>query len=154
MRVLKRSKCPRQHVQIVRVAHARYVPAVGEEARRHVLAECQRGVAFNGDVVVVVNPAQVRKPQVPRQRRRFARDAFHHAAVSAKRVHVEVEKLEPRLVVSRGQPLPRDRHPDARRDALSERAGGGFHARRPPVLGMSRAAAVQLPERLERFQRH
>ncbi len=37
----------RQHFLIVGVAHARDVPAVADEARRDVVAERERGVAFD-----------------------------------------------------------------------------------------------------------
>ncbi len=59
----------------------------------------------------------------------FAGDAFHHAAISAKRVDVEVEKiLEPWAVVTRGQPLPGNGHAYAGGDALAERSCGGLHS--------------------------
>ena len=64
LNVLK-ARC--EHLQIVGVADARDVPAVADEARGHVFAEGQRGVAFDGDVVVVVDPAQVRELEMAGQ---------------------------------------------------------------------------------------
>src|SRR5205807_4594486 len=52
------------HLQVVGVADARHVPAVAQEARRHVVAERQRGGALDGDVVVVLDPAEVAQLQV------------------------------------------------------------------------------------------
>jgi hypothetical protein len=46
---------------------AQHVPAVRLEALLHVLAERQRGVALDRDVVVVVGEDQVAQPEVPRQ---------------------------------------------------------------------------------------
>src|SRR5207248_10658209 len=44
---------PAEHAEVVGIADARDVPAVGDEARRHVLAEGNVGVALDADVVVV-----------------------------------------------------------------------------------------------------
>ena len=118
--VLKRPERTGQHIQIVCIADTRHVPAVADETRGHVLGEGQVSVAFDRDVVVVVNPAKIRKLQVAGERGSFARDAFHHAAVSAQRVNIEVEQiLEAGTVVARSQPLPGNGHADARRYALS-----------------------------------
>ena len=51
------------------------------------------------------------------------------------------------------EPLARDRHADARREALAERARGRLDARRPPVLGVTRAAAIELAELLDVVER-
>ena len=80
---LKVFEARREHLLIVGVADAEDVPAVAEEARGHVFAEGQRGVALDGDVVVVVDPAEVGELEVPGQGRGLAADAFHHAAVAA-----------------------------------------------------------------------
>ena len=68
-------------------------------------------------------------------------------------VDVVVEQLEARLVEVRGQPALGDRHADAVAAALAQRAGGGFDAGGFAVLGMARAAAVQLAELLDLVQR-
>ena len=92
------AKSASEHFLIVGVADARDVPAVADEARGDILAECQRGVAFDGDVVVVVDPAEIGEPQVTRERGSFAADAFHHAAVAGQRVDVVVDHLEARPI--------------------------------------------------------
>ena len=94
--LLERLERALEHLQVVGVADARDVPAVADEARGHVLAERQRRVALDGDVVVVVDPAEVGELQVAGQRRGLAGDAFHHAAVAAQGVDVVVEQLETR----------------------------------------------------------
>ena len=92
----KCAKRPRQHLSIVGIAHPQHVPAIAQEPRSHVFTERQRSIAFNGDVVVVVDPAEIGELQVSRHRRRFAADAFHHAAIAGQRVNVEVHHLESR----------------------------------------------------------
>ena len=152
-RVRERRQRPRQHVQIVGVADARHVPAVGDEPRRHVVAERERRRAFDGDVIVVVDPAQIAEPQVSGERRRFGRHALHHAAVAAERVHVVVEELEARPVEVRGLPAGRDRHADTRRDTLPERTRRRLDARRPAILRMAGTLAVELPKPLDVVER-
>ncbi len=49
-----------ERLGVVRVGDPHDVPAVGQEPCAHVLGEGQRGVALDRDVVVVVDPAQVR----------------------------------------------------------------------------------------------
>src|SRR5437868_6476297 len=53
-----------EHLEVVGIAHPSDVPSVGHEASRDVVAESERGVAFNADVIVVVNPAEVRELQM------------------------------------------------------------------------------------------
>ena len=47
----------RQPLRVVGVADALHVPAIGEEARRDVVAERQIRMSFDGDAVAVVDPA-------------------------------------------------------------------------------------------------
>src|SRR5262245_58168156 len=69
VRALERRECALEHVEVVGIADADDVPAVREEAARDVVAERQLRVAFDRDVVVVVDPAQVRDAQVAGERR-------------------------------------------------------------------------------------
>ena len=66
-RVLERAERALEHREVVGVADPRHVPPVADEPRRHVVAERERGVAFDGDVVVVVDPAQVAERQMAGQ---------------------------------------------------------------------------------------
>ena len=59
---LKCSERPSEHFQIVRIAHPCHIPSVTDEAGGHVLGKSQSGVAFDGDVVVVVDPAEIGEP--------------------------------------------------------------------------------------------
>src|SRR5882724_11009033 len=51
-------------VEIVGIAYASHVPSVSQKPPRHVFGERDIGLAFDGDVVVVVDPAEVVELQV------------------------------------------------------------------------------------------
>ena len=87
-------------LQIIGIADAQHVPMVSEEAGRDILGEGDAGLAFDGDVIVVVDPAQIVEGEMAGQRRRLRADAFHHVAVAANRIDVVVEDLEAWLVVT------------------------------------------------------
>ncbi len=63
----KSLECPLDLIHVIGVADAQHVPLVSKEARRHILGEGDIGVAFDGDVVVVENPAEVVEAQVARE---------------------------------------------------------------------------------------
>src|SRR5262249_27891496 len=63
-------------IEVVGVAHAQDVPAVSEESRGDVFREGETRLAFDRDVVVVVDPAQVIEGEVTGQRRRFGGHAL------------------------------------------------------------------------------
>ena len=92
-------------LEVVGVADPQHVPAIAEKARRDVLGEGEARVAFDGDVVVVVDPAQVVEAEMPGQRGRLRADALHQAAVAAYRVDVVVEDVETGPVVARASHL-------------------------------------------------
>ena len=86
----------REPLRVVGVADLLHVPAIGQEARRDVVAEGEIGVAFDRDAVAVVDPAEVAEHQVAGERGGLAGDALHHVAVAAHRVDVVVEHVEVR----------------------------------------------------------
>src|SRR4051812_5283685 len=129
----KNLKGPSDQIEVVRVAHPGHVPAVAGEAGGDIIRKGELGGAVDGDVVVVVDPAEVVELLVASQGRRLVGDPFLQVAIAADRVDVEVEDLEAGGVVAGGEPLRGDGHPDARCDPLSERAGGALHTRGPAV---------------------
>ena len=133
-------------LDVIGVADAQNVPAVSEESRSDVFGECDTGVAFNGDVVVVPDPAKVIEAKMAGQRGSLRCDAFHHAAVAADGVDVVVEDVEVRFVVPVGEPFLSDGHANTRCDALAERSGRGLDAGDPMIFRMARRAAVELAE--------
>jgi hypothetical protein len=64
---------------VVGVVNAQHLPAVGLETTADVLVEGDVGRAVDGDVVVVVDPAQVRELEMPGERCRLACHALHHS---------------------------------------------------------------------------
>ena len=140
-------------IDVVGVADAQHVPPVGDEPGRDVLGERQVRAAFDRDVVVVEDPAEVIEAKVTRERRRFGADAFHQAAVAAHGVDVVVEQLEARTVVAIGEPALGDGHADAGGDALAERPGGRLDARHHPVFRMPGGLAAELTEMADVVER-
>ncbi len=59
VRALKVAERAGQHIEVICVTHPRHVPAIADKARGHVFSKSQRSVAFDRDVVVVVNPAEI-----------------------------------------------------------------------------------------------
>src|SRR5262249_35699174 len=132
VRVLESPESSRQHLLIIGIADAGDVPAVADEAGGDVVGESQCRVPFDGDVVVVVDPAEVGELQVAGQRGSLGRDALHHAAVATQRVYVEVDQIfEPGPVEVGGLPATGDGHADAVGQPLAKRAGSGFDAAGP-----------------------
>ena len=105
--------------------------------------------SLDGDVVVVVNPAQVVQAQVSRQGRRFGAHALHHATVTAHRVHSVVEQVKAGFVVAIRKEFLGHRHADARGDALTERARGGLDAGNPMIFRVAGRFAVELAKALD-----
>src|SRR5256885_7826172 len=87
------------------------------------------------------------------ERRRLPRDALHHAAVAAQRVHVVPEQVETRTVELPGHPTAGDRHADTGRHPLSERAGRRLYTGGPAVLGVAGRPTVELTEALDVVER-
>ena len=88
------------------------------------------------------------------QRRRFRRNALHHAAISANGINVVIEDLEPGPVVTGGEPLLSDGHSHARGNALAEWSGRCLDARNPVVLGVAWCFAVELAKAANVVERH
>jgi hypothetical protein len=117
--VLECPECASQHLKVVRIANARIIPPVGDKARRNVFSERKGCVAFNSYVVIVVDPAEIGEPPMASQRGCLARDAFHHAAIPAERVHIEIKKIfKAGSVITSGQPLAGSGHSDTGCDSL------------------------------------
>src|SRR6267378_1633379 len=133
-------------VDIVRVADSQHIPPISEKASSDILSKGDARVAFDRDVVVVPNPAEIVESQMGGERCRFRADALHHAAVATHRVDLVIEHIKAWAIVVVGEPLLRQRHADAGGNALTERTGRGFNARDPVVFRMSRSLTVQLAE--------
>ncbi len=85
----------------------------------------------------------------------LGRDPFHHVAVAAEGVDVEVDQFfKPGAIVVGGHPAFGGGHADAVASSLAEWAGRGLDARGQPVFRVARAPAVKLPEPLDLLERH
>ena len=122
------------------------VPAVGFEPRGGVVDEPRRDLAVNRDAVVVVQGDQFIQLPSTCQSAGFVADAFHHATIAHEHIGVVIDDVMAGAVEFGGQQLLSQRHTDRIGNALTQRTGGGFHARRDADLGVSGSFAVQLAE--------
>src|SRR5215475_15799826 len=90
-------------INVIRITDAQHVPTIGEEPTCNVLGERDAGVAFDRDVIVVVNPAQIVEPEMSSQRCSLRRNTFHQASVTTDAINVVVEDVEARPVVAVGE---------------------------------------------------
>ncbi len=139
---------------VVGVRHIEGGPAVGLETAIDVLGEGDVGLAIDGHVVVVVDPAEVAQLEVAGGRGRLAGHALHQVAVAAHGPYPVAVDLEPGPVEALLQPPLGHGHADAVRRALAEGTGGRLHTGSDPVLRVTRADAVHLAESLEIVERH
>ena len=52
-------ECELKGFRVIRIAHTKDIPAVGQESRAHVLAEGKPRRTFDGNRVAVVDPAEI-----------------------------------------------------------------------------------------------
>src|ERR1700752_4208054 len=67
--------------QVIRVADAQDVSSVSEESRLHILREGEARAAFDGDVIVVVAPAEIAEAEVSGQRCRLGCNTLHQTTI-------------------------------------------------------------------------
>ena len=138
---------------VIAAVHRLHVPAVRLEPLRHVLAgEGERGLAVDGDAVVVVEVDEPAELVVAREARGLRRDTLHEVAVGDDRVDEVVGDRVARAELRREHRLP-EREPDAVREALAERAARHLDAGEEAELRVPRGAGVELPELLEIVER-
>src|SRR5262249_42209599 len=113
---------------VVRIGNVKHRPAVAVESRPDVLAECERRVALDRDMIIVVDPAQVRQLEMAGDRRGLARHALHHVAVAAEDIDVVIDQRQIRPIESLREPALRHRHADAVAAALAQRPRRGLDA--------------------------
>ncbi len=131
-------------------------PPVRLVPQADVLVERERGVALDGDVVVVIDDAQRSEVLHSRQGGGLRGDALLEVPVTGDRPDAVVEgagssrgvRIEEPPLVAGGH-----RHPDRHGQTLSEGPGGGLDARRVPVLRVAGGSAAPGAEGLEIGQR-
>jgi hypothetical protein len=132
---------------------ADHVPAVAFETLGGVVGEPVFDVAVDGDAVVVIQHDQLAQLQRAGQRTHFVRDAFHQATVAGEGVGVVVDDGVAGFVEFSGQQRFGQRHAHGIAQALTQRAGGRFHARGDAHFGVARGLGMQLAEILQLFDR-
>ena len=148
-RLLGIKQCLAHHGSVMPVDRADHVPAVGHKTQGGVVGEPGRHLAIDGNAVVVVQRHQLVEPPGAGQGRRLVADALHHAAVSHEDIGAVVDDGVAFAVELARQKFFGQCKTDGVRQALPERAGGGFHASCQTVLGVAGCLAVQLAEVLE-----
>ncbi len=133
-------------IDVVAVDRPHHVPAVRAEALRGVVGEPVLDLAVDRDSIVVVDRDELVELPGAGQRRRFMRNAFHHATVAEQHIGPVIDDVEAGPVELGCQQFLRQRHADRIGETLSERSGGGLDARCDAVLGMTRRAAPHLAE--------
>src|SRR6516164_6709111 len=121
-------ECLLDAFEIVGIADPQHIPMVGEKARGDIFGKRDAGLAVDGDMIVVVDPAQIIESKMAGERGRLRADALHQATVAAHSIDVVVEQIETGLVVMAGEPFPCDGHANACGDALTKRTCRGFNA--------------------------
>ena len=71
-----------QSVDIFGIGNAQYLPAVCFKTFAYIFAESNFGIAFNGNMVVIIKINKFAQTQSTSQRCRFACNAFHLVAVA------------------------------------------------------------------------
>src|SRR5512132_827669 len=111
-------------IRVGRVTPPGRVPAVAGESCGDVIRVGVLGGRVDGEVVVVVDPAEIVELLVTGQGGGLVRNPLLQVAIAADGVDVEVEDLEAGSVVAGREPFRGHRHPHARGDSLAERASG------------------------------
>ncbi len=153
-RLLEDAQCMLDSIGVVCVGDSEHIPAIREETGRDVLREGDARVPLDGDVVVVVNPAEIIQAKVGGERCRFRSNALHQAAVSTDGINVVVEDIEVRPIVAIGKPLLGNGHANAGGYALPERTSRGFDSRDQMVFGMPGRLAVEQAKGADIVERH
>ena len=125
------------------------VPAVGAEARGHVLGEGEVGGALDGDLVVVVEDDELAEAEVAGEGGGLGGDALHEVTVGGDDVGVVVDDRVAGAVVAGGEPLLGDGEADGVGEALAEGAGGDLHAGGQAALRVAGGDAAPLAEALD-----
>ena len=130
-----------------------HVPAVGPEAGGGVVGEPALDLAVDRDAVVVVERDQLAEFPRAGERRGLMREAFHHAAVAHEDEGAVVDDLVIGFVEFFGEQLLGQRHADRVREALAERTGGGFDARRDAELRVTGCLRMELTKTFQLLHR-
>src|SRR5215472_12435130 len=94
-------------IDVVRIANPQDVPTIGEEPGCNIFGERNTRIAFDRDVIVVVNPAQIIEPEMSGQGCSLRCNTLHQATIPTDGMNVVIEDLETRPIIAVGEPLLR-----------------------------------------------
>ena len=126
---------------------ANHTPAIGLKALRRIVRKPLFYFMFfriDGNAVIVVQHDQLVQAEGAGQRAHLVRNAFHQATVTGKHIDAVVDDCVAVTIKFRCQQAFGKCHAHRVGEALSERAAGGFHARRDAVFGVARRFGMQL----------
>ena len=139
--------------RIMPVHATHHVPAVGLETHRGVIGEPPVSIAIDTDVVFVPQRDELVQAQRARQRAGFVADALHQATIAEEHPGAMVDDGVAVAIEVPRQQLFSQRKANRIGQPLSQRPGGGFHARADMVLRMPRGLAAELAKRLQLLDR-
>ncbi len=140
-------------LRVVPVDRRQYLPAIGFEAGRRVIAEPPLDLAIDGNAVVVIEHDELAQAQGAGEGGHLVRDTLHQAAVTREGIGVVIDDRVFGPVEPGGKGTLSDSHAHGVRQALTEGAGRGLDPWRIAILGMARRSAVQLTEVLQFLDR-
>ena len=128
------------------VYRAYHIPLIRRKTLGGVVGKPRINLAIDADAVVVVQSDEF--VQLPRtgQSAGFVADAFHQAAITHKDESVVIDDMVFRAVEFSCQEFFSQGKTHGIRDALPQRACGGFYAWGDAVLGVASGFAMQLAE--------
>ena len=134
-------------LEVVAVLDRDRLEAEGTHAGLDVFREGDVRVAFDGDLIGIVEDDELREAERAGEREGFRGDALHHAAVAAERERVVIDDRVARAVEHRSEVCLSHGHADGHAHASTERARRSFDADRVAVLRMARRQRAHLAER-------
>ena len=134
--------------------YSQYLPVVGVEALRGVVAKPICNLAIDRNAVVVIEHDEFAQFEGACERANLVRDALHEAAVAGEHVGVVVDHVETWAVKLRAEGFFGDRHANRVSEALAEWASCRLDARRVAVFWVARGLRIHLPELFDVLDRH
>ena len=139
--------------EIVAVGDLLHMPIIGLEPFAAIFGEGDVGARRKRDVVFIVKADELAEPQMTGERSGLGGDALHHVAIAHNHEGAMIDDIETGAVEARRQMALRNGEADCIGEALAERSGRDFDARRQPAFGMARRLAFPLPEALDLLER-
>jgi hypothetical protein len=135
--------------RVMAIDRVNHIPAIGRKALWRVVDKPRGHLAVNGDSVVVIQRNEFIELPSAGQGAGFVADTLHQAAVAHKHIGMVVNYSMAFAVEFLSQQFFCQRHANGVRNALAQRAGGGFYTGGDADFGVARGFAVQLAKVFE-----